>query len=301
MAKRSLTWIGGIALAAVALALVLIYAVRPAMQARIEKEMFVTRSEAKDTPATLGTPFTALVCMSGNRRLRAWLVDTDPNAPAVLIFHGNSTTMHDWAAAQVYLARHGLSSMTFDYSGFGESDGQATVGNLDQDAGAAYDCFVRAVGRERAKFVVGHSLGTAVLLHNARRFSPAPLGIATYGTFNSARALVLYLGAPSWWTYLTADVWNNVADARRIRLPLLVVAGANDTNVPPIMGRQVAIAAPHGDFKLVWDAGHDDIYGDRPEKVWGPILDFMNARLKESRRPGPQITPAAVFLPDGVK
>lgn len=190
MAKRFLVRFGGIAAAVAALALVLIYAVRPAMQAYIEKTMFVTRSAAKDTPATLGTPFTALVCMSGNRRLTAWLVDTDPNAPAVLIFHGNSTTVHDWAAAQVYLARHGLSSMTFDYSGFGESAGPATVENLDRDAGAAYDCFVRAVGLERAKFVVGHSLGTAVLLHNVGNFSPAPLGIATYGTFKIGRAHV---------------------------------------------------------------------------------------------------------------
>jgi predicted alpha/beta hydrolase family esterase len=40
-----------------------------------------------------------------------------------------------------------------------------------------------------AEFVVAHSLGTAVALHHTPAFKPPPLGILTYGTFDTTKDL----------------------------------------------------------------------------------------------------------------
>lgn len=74
-----------------------------------------------------------------------------------------------------------------------------------------------------------------------------------------------------------------------MRAPLLVVAGMNDTNVPPEMGRQLALfaAVAHegGDFVLIPDAGHGGIVTE-PDRVWPPILAFVRKLAKVAPAPG---------------
>lgn len=277
--QRILAWVGGVFLVFVALAVLLIGGARFLAVPFFEKEMFLTHTRARVTPSDFGVAYVQKACVSGDRRLDASWVDAGANTPAVIVFHGNNETVHDWAKVQADLSRQGISTFVFDYSGFGASTGKPTVRNLDQDAGAAYRCFIALAG-VRPKFAMAHSLGTAVLLHNVKSFAPAPLAIATYGTFTSVRQLLVYLGEPSVVGVIVPNLWNNLEAARHLgKLPLLVVAGANDTNVTPEMGRQVAFAAPRGDYKMVWDAGHDDVRGPRASAVWAPIVEFFNARL----------------------
>jgi fermentation-respiration switch protein FrsA (DUF1100 family) len=298
--QRVLAWFGGITLTAAGLAAILIIGARAYMPTYLAQMMFVTHSHAKETPKDFDVPFVQVAIPSGGRNLAAWQVSAGPDTPAVLIFHGNSETIHNWARGQAYLYRQGLSSMVFDYSGFGGSTGEATIEHLDQDALAAYNAFVRWAGPSRPKFVFGHSLGTAVLLHNARGFAPAPMAAVTYGTFSSAHDQVMYLPGTPWiFDYLIPDFWNNVSDAGRLyaRVPLLVVAGANDTNVPPEMGRRVAVSAG-GDFKLILDANHDDINdGADLGHPWAPIFDFMQQRMKANHWTGPGIKPQQTSVP----
>jgi uncharacterized protein len=295
--RRAMIWVRRIVLAVFGLAVIVFFVVRAQMPDILARQMFVTHSQANKTPADFGVPFTAVTLASGDHALQAIEVSAGPDTPAVLIFHGDSETVRDWAAVQAYLCRQGLSSMVFDYSGFGASGGKPTVEDLDADAPAAYASFARWAGPSRPKFVLGFSLGTAVLLHNAHAFAPAPAAIVTYGAFSSARNLVMYLGAPFYYEWLIPDMWDNVEDAQRLRrIPLLAVAGADDANVPPIMGRQVAIAAD-GQFKLVWDADHEDIHGPHFRNVWAPILDFLQARMSASHWTGPGIKPEQPAAP----
>lgn len=289
--RRSLAWAYKFAVAAIVLVL-LVVGCRWCMVVFLQRMMFVTHSSAKVTPADTGTAYTRVKIASGDHVLEAWQVSAGPNTPALLIFHGNSATVHDWAEVQVYLARHGLSSMVFDYAGFGGSSGKPTLDNLNQDAVAAYGSFVRWIGPTRPKFVLAHSLGTAVLLNNVGRFAPTPAAAITYGTFTSVHDLVLYLGAPSWWGYFIPDVWDSVGAVQRLRhLPLLVLAGADDSNVSPEMGRRVAIAAD-AQFKLIWDADHEDIHNAKKmQKVWRPILAFVAERLADQHWQGPAPSP----------
>lgn len=245
-----------------------------------EARLFVTHDSATATPAAYGVAYRTMTIDSHGRTLRAWSVDAGARTPAILFFHGNGQTIHDLAGIQAYLYRHAVSSMVFDYSGFGRSTGRATVRDLNQDAVAAWKAFVAWSGPARARFAVGYSLGTGILLHNVSRFVTRPDGIAVYGAFSSAKAAILHLhDAPAWLAPLAPDVWNSVAAAARLGSPLLVVAGADDTIVPPAMGRAVATAASHGAggrYVLIPGVGHDAVVSHM-QAVWSPIIAFMRA------------------------
>ncbi|MGH8182491.1 MAG: alpha/beta hydrolase [Rhodanobacteraceae bacterium] len=249
-----------------------------------ESRLLITQDSTTTTttPESYGVAYRATTIDSHGRFLRAWTVDAGAKTPAILFFHGNGQTIHDLACVQAYLYRHGVSSMVFDYSGFGRSTGKATVHNLDQDALAAWRAFVAWAGPTRAKFAVGYSLGTGVLLHAAAKFKQRPDGIAVYGAFSSIKHAIVHLrDAPAWLAPLGPDIWDNVAAASHLDAPLLVVAGADDTIVPPAMGRPIAMEASNargGRYVLIPGVGHDGIVAHM-SAVWSPILDFIQAHV----------------------
>src|ERR1700761_966661 len=60
---------------------------------------------------------------SGGRRLDTILVSAGENAPAVVICHGIGEVIEYWGKIQALLRSLGVSSLIFDYSGYGASTG----------------------------------------------------------------------------------------------------------------------------------------------------------------------------------
>lgn len=298
--RHLFAWLGGITFIGVCVVIVAAFVVRMTLVPRLERDLFATHSPSTDTPQAHGVSYGVVTIDSHGRRLQAWTVDAGAGTPAILLFHGNGETIHDFAHVQAYLFRQHVSSMSFDYSGFGASSGTPTVQNLNEDARAAWRSFAKWAGGRHPEFVLGYSLGTGVALHNVSTFVPQPLGVIVYGAFSSAKSLVGYIsiGLPTWLKPIMPDLWDNVAAAARMREPLLVVAGMNDLNVPPIMGRRVALFAQAANagsrFVLVPGADHGGI-AERATMpaVWAPILAFVhgvatraiqpNARTEASR------------------
>lgn len=243
---------------------------------KIAAGIFVTHSKATATPATFGVPFQAFSFRSGTRVLQASLVTAGAEAPAVLIFHGNAETLHDWADVQAWLEHHGISSMVFDYSGFGLSTGAPTIGNLDQDARNAWREFI-AKTAAAPHFALGFSLGTGVVLGNVHAFQPIPLGVMVYGTYSSGDAQIVYLGAmPPRLAFLLPDIWDNLSAVQHITVPLLIEDGTHDIEVPYYMSEEVADAAgKRATFVPVHGVGHEAIIEKPYSRVWQPILTFM--------------------------
>ena len=92
----------------------------------VERRGLITAPNGTDTPQSFGAPFERLTITSGDRRLDATLVRAESDsAPALLVFHGTAEAISYWADTQALLRRHGVTSMVFDYSGFGSSTGTA--------------------------------------------------------------------------------------------------------------------------------------------------------------------------------
>ena len=244
----------------------------------VERNGLITAPNGPETPATFGAPVERLALVSGDRTLDATLVRARADtAPALLIFHGTAEAVSYWADTQALLYRHGITSMVFDYSGFGRSTGRPTAAHLEEDADSAYAVFVRRVGPRVRHYVLGYSLGTGVVFDAVRRFTPSPAGVVFVASYSSARDGAVAFGLiPKWATFLLPDLWNNVRDTRNLRQPLLVVQSDADQLFPVSMARAVYDAATVPKQMVVLHGyRHEDGHLHPTDEYWAPVVRFM--------------------------
>ena len=107
-------------------------------------------------------PFDAerLVIASNGRRLAAVYVSSGEETPAVLICHGIGELVEYWGKVQGLLKGMGVSSLVFNYSGYGKSSGVITSSHCEEDAVAAYRELANR--GHRSIVLLGFSLGTGV-------------------------------------------------------------------------------------------------------------------------------------------
>jgi alpha-beta hydrolase superfamily lysophospholipase len=246
----------------------------------LEDMAIETRAMGAQTPAQYGAPYETVHVAVPRGALEARLVRApDARAPAVLVFHGNGEAVSDWAQVQARLYRAGVSSMVFDYGGFGNSPGHASVDHMREDALAAYAAWRRLTPAADSHVVIGHSLGNAVLLDAAPQMLPAPSGIVVHAAFTSAREHAVRTGmVSSWLAPLLPDLWDNEAALAPSGPPMLVLHGDQDDVIPAEMGQHLAAAAGRrAEFRLLHGVGHDQLYESPSAQEWDPILAFVDA------------------------
>src|ERR1700722_18639200 len=101
-----------------------------------------------------------MVIRSGRRRLAAVYVSAGDDTPALLLCHGIGELVEYWGGVQAMLKTMGVSSLVFNYSGYGESTGYISVAHCEEDAVAAYREL--AARGHRSIVLLGFSLGSAV-------------------------------------------------------------------------------------------------------------------------------------------
>ena len=214
---------------------------------------------------------------SGTRRLAGVWVAGAEGAPVVLLCHGIGETSGHWNAVQALLAEHGVGSMFFNYSGYGMSSGQIRAEHCDEDLRSAYVELRRRVGPGVRVFVLGFSLGSGIAACGVGALTPQPEGLILCEAYTSFREAVCATGVPHWVALGFPDVWNTVAIAPSLELPVLVVHSDRDRLFPVEMAQRIAEAC--GDrCKLVVVPGltHNEPYLRPAEAYWGPILQWMS-------------------------
>ncbi len=255
---------------------------------RAARALIVPGTADSTTPASLGVPYADLQIPSGDHTLHAWWVragrpDTahaaaaaaPPATPAVLLFHGNRTSLAQQAGVQQVLYRAGISSLAFDYSGFGTSGGTPSPRALRRDARAAFAVFTDSARGASRRILLGTSLGAAVLLDVITDLERGSDGVVLVGPFTSARDLaVRRRGVPHWLTWLMPDLYDNVAAVRPLTKPLLIVASVQDS-VFPIAGADRLFAAASEPKRLVRleHTGHDAYLAT--DESWRPVIAFI--------------------------
>lgn len=245
---------------------------------RIEQEAFEVKPNGAATPAEFGAPFKDMQILVGDRILHARsVVSAAANAPALLLFHGNGEALSDWANVQARLWKHGVSSMVFDYSGFGNSSGTPSVDAMHEDARAAYKTFVHVMPVNAPRFVMGHSLGNAIMLDALQEMSPAPAGMIVHAGFSSARDFAVRTGLASHVVAnLLPDRWNNARTLSTVTVPVLVMHSDADEVIPVEMGKTLGSAVgTRGKFQLISKMSHDQIFMSPTDQEWSPILGFI--------------------------
>jgi len=172
-----------------------------------------------------------------------------PGAPGVLLLHGARFSSADWEALGTLevLSGAGYRAVAVDLPGYGESPPLETP-----DPGAFLAELARALDLERP-VLVSPSMSGRFSLPLVAADPDRLAGFVPVGVAGSAGAL---------------------EGLRAVRLPTLVVWGANDDIVPLDQGRALAAPLPAASLWIVPGAGHP-CYLDAPEAFHEHLLAFL--------------------------
>ena len=247
----------------------------------MSQRALVPKTLGSATPDSVGIPFTRIPIESGDRTLLAWWVeapaDSGKTAPALLFLHGNRSSISDYPALQRFFYRQGISSLVFDYSGFGASGGDASLRNAVEDAGRVARVFADTAGAGARKVAMGSALGATVLLQAIDSVQPHVDGVVIEGVDASVLDAAVRTGRlPSVLAPAMVDIGNNVAAASRVSVPVLAVHSVADARVPIAEAESVVAAVP-GRVSLVRHRrrGHSAILTSSRACDWAAVLAFV--------------------------
>jgi pimeloyl-ACP methyl ester carboxylesterase len=177
----------------------------------------------------------------------------------------------------MYLFSKGYSSFVFDYTGFGNSTGQPTVSNLNNDAIEAYKKFASLTPNAKERIGFAHSLGCSILLNDANDFKPLLNKVVIHGAFSTLRNILVekhFINDSSKTNY--PNVWNGLKNAQKIKSSLYVLHSVNDKTIPIAMSMELAKSAgSNGRFLKLETPGHNAVYELPNDKTWNAIFEFI--------------------------
>jgi fermentation-respiration switch protein FrsA (DUF1100 family) len=193
-------------------------------------------------------------------RLNGWFVAAPGPPPhvTVLVFNGNAGNRAHRGSLAEALRRHGLQVLLVDYRGYGDNSGIPTEAGLAEDSRAARGYLASRSDVDASRIVYfGESLGAAVAVALAVDHPPAALVLRSPFTSMADVGQHHYPLLPV--RLLLRDRFNAVDAIRRVRVPLLVIAGGQDRIVPTAHSRRLydAAAEPKTLFVLP-NADHND-------------------------------------------
>lgn len=178
-------------------------------------------------------------------RLHAlWLPHERADAPVLLYLHGARRNIWGSTFRMRNMQELGFAVLAVDYRGFGQSTPELPSETaVLEDARAAWEWLAREQPK-RPRYIFGHSLGGAIAVQLAGEVTDAR-GLIVEGTFTSI-ADVFRTFRWGWLpvTPLITQRFDSADRIARVRVPVLVVHGANDGLIKPELGRALYERAP---------------------------------------------------------
>jgi fermentation-respiration switch protein FrsA (DUF1100 family) len=209
--------------------------------------------------------------------LNGWFVAASGPSPrvTVLVFNGNAGNRAHRAPLAAALQHHGFQVLLVDYRGYGGNPGTPTENGLTADSRAAHAYLAGRPDVDASRIVYfGESLGTAVAIDLAVEHPPAALVLRSPFTSMADVGQYHYPFLPV--RLLLRDRFAAIDQIRRIRVPLLVIAGGRDRIVPIENSRRLYDAAVAPKTLLVLpNADHNDDELLAGEEMTRAIVHFL--------------------------
>lgn len=216
-----------------------------------------------------------------------WLPHDNPQAPALLYLHGTFRNLFENIHKIDALRTAGFSILAVDYRGWGLSTPiTPSERSIMEDADRAWQEFKRRAPIAHQRVIYGHSMGSGVAVDLASRLN----GRADYGGLILESAFTSFKDVAAEASML-ARVLVSLNDERfasvdkigNVNAPLLMLHGALDDTIPPVLGKRLFDAAPPPKQWVVIEGGH---HSDLQE-VGGAPYQAALARFKAQWLSGP--------------
>jgi hypothetical protein len=234
------------------------------------------------TPADYGLEYDEVVFPAEDGvKLHGWWVP-QAGAPTLLWFHGNAGNishrleniklLHDLTGVQVFI---------FDYREYGKSAGRISREGTFKDALAAYLYVTETRGIPAAELILfGRSLGTALATDLAVKHPCGALILEAPFT-NSQDMAKLY--APFLFDWRPKVPYDNLGKIGRVKVPVMVIHGAQDEIIPADMGRRVFEAAPEPkELYIIPGAHHNDTYDAGGPQYFARLKAFIKRFVRKA-------------------
>lgn len=210
------------------------------------------------TPDDAGLAYESVTITTEDRvTLDGWFIPGREARGVLLFFHGNAGNISHRLDTLKVFNDLGLTTLIFDYRGYGRSEGEPSEEGTYRDAEAVWR-FVTEGRRVPAREVVlfGRSLGAAVAAHLATRHTPGALIIESAFTSIPDLAAELYPFLPA--RRLARFRYSTQADLVSVLCPLLIVHSRDDEIIPFAHGQRLFAVANEPKQLLELRGGHND-------------------------------------------
>ncbi len=209
--------------------------------------------------------------------LNAWFVRSASSAPAftVLVLNGNAGNRAYRAPLAASLQQQGVQVLLFDYRGYGGNEGTPTEAGLRADAWAARIYLLDRGDVDASRLIYfGESLGSALAIALATEHPPAGLILRSPFTSLVEVGHFHYPFLPV--RFLLRDRFTSIDDIRRVRCPVLVIAGDQDRIIPVDQSRRLYDATPSAkELVILEGADHNDIELLAGSDMMAAIMRFL--------------------------
>jgi abhydrolase domain-containing protein 17 len=218
----------------------------------------------KDTKDILKLPVTS------TEKISAVYLPNSQSAYTVLYIHGNAEDLGEIRPQLDRLHSYGFSVFSYDYRGYGTSDGKPSEQNAYQDADIAYKYLTQQLKIPPQRIIVyGRSVGGGSATELATRHHFA--GLILESTFTSAFRVIVPF------PLLPFDKFSNFDKLPKVHCPVLIMHGQADTTIPSQHGLALYQAALEPKMSLwIAEAGHNDFVEVSGKRYQAALLSFQN-------------------------
>jgi fermentation-respiration switch protein FrsA (DUF1100 family) len=203
-------------------------------------------------------------------------IDSPPNAPVLLFFHGNAGNLSHRADLLIQFAtRTPAEVFVVGYRGYGRSEGRPDEEGLYLDARAAWDHLASSNGVAADRIVIfGKSLGGAVAVDLATQVEAAGLIIESSFTSIADMAGAHYPFVPK---FVIRTRMDSASKIPAVTCPKLFIHSKADRVVPYRLGRALfdAAAEPKRFYEVV-GAGHNETWLVGGEPYFSALATFVS-------------------------
>lgn len=198
----------------------------------------------------------------------------------LVVFHGNALnlTLQPWFGVLNTLSELNINILAIDYRGYGESEGKASFTHMKEDAQST----LNIVSSDQNVYVYGLSLGS-VMAAEVMTDKRVKGVIIEGGITNQNEMIDLFKSKKTFGSLFNVELDKSLnfdipKSIQSHQIPLLVIHGNQDDNIPVSMGETIFTASNHSNSRLflVDNGGHCDTFAVDKDEYLERLNTFIN-------------------------